>query len=75
MVAVVDPAAELRIEIGTAAPAGMTTGFVELHPATLGGQLDRGGKTGETGADDMHGARRRLSYEAVAQHQPELAGL
>src|SRR6266849_1924672 len=57
MVAVVDSAAEFRVEIGSAAPAGMTTGFVQLYPPTCGAEFDRGGKTGETGPDDMHRAR------------------
>src|SRR5438046_619755 len=54
MVAVVDAAAELRVPIRSAAPAGVTAGFVEPHAAPLGGKLDCGSETGETGADDMH---------------------
>ena len=57
MVAVVDPTAEFGIEIGAAAPAGMRGGFVQKYGATAVGKLDRRGKAGEPGADDMHATR------------------
>ena len=53
MVAVVDPATEFRIEIGSAAPAGMKARFVQTYFTTCGSKLDRGSKTGKTGANDM----------------------
>ena len=59
MVAVVDAAAELGIQIRAASPAGVTAGFIKPHAPTLGGKLDRSGEASETGADDMHRAQRR----------------
>jgi len=53
MVAVVDPATEFRIEIGSAAPAGMKARFVEPYSATCSSELDCRSKTGKTGANDM----------------------
>src|SRR5437867_5081944 len=57
MVAVVDPAAELRIEIGSAAPAGMKARFVQTYLATCSSKLDCGSETGKTGANDMRCTR------------------
>jgi len=58
MVAIVDTATQLRIEIGTATAAGMRGGFIKAHVSTLGGQPDCCGKAREAGADDMHDAWR-----------------
>ena len=57
MITVVDAAAELCIQKRAAAPASVTAGFVQPHASTLSGKFNRGGQTGETGADDMHRAQ------------------
>jgi len=54
MVAVVDPAAEFRIQVRTTAAARMMAGLVNLYPAARSSQLDRCGKSSEAGADHMH---------------------
>ena len=57
MVAVVDSAAEFRIEIGSAASAGMKARFVQTYLATCSSKLDCGSETGKTGANDMRCTR------------------
>ncbi len=59
MVAVVETAAELGVEIGTAAPAGMAARLVEPHFSPGGGQGYRGREPGKPGADDMGPAAAR----------------
>jgi len=54
MVAIVNAATEFRIQVGTAASAGVVAGFIKPHVSALGGKPDRGGKASQTGADDMH---------------------
>ncbi len=73
MIAVVDPASELGIEIGAAASAGMEGGFIQDHGAAGVGERDRGREPGESCTDDMHATRDSppRSYQAVAQHQPQ----
>src|SRR5271155_2094587 len=53
MVAVIDMAAESRIEIRAAAPAGVAARLVEPHAAPGIGQRYCCGKPGEPGADDI----------------------
>ena len=59
MIAIVNAAAELRIQIRTAAPTGVTAGFIEPHTATVAGKPDRSGEASETGPDDMRCTRPR----------------
>ena len=61
MVAVVDPAAELRIEIGAAASPGVWGGFIQNDAATGLGERHRRCKPGEARPDDMHATRARRS--------------
>src|SRR5204863_4469146 len=58
MIAVIDAAAEFGIEKRPAAAAGMLAGFVERDAMSVGDQRHGGGETGDSGADDMHPARR-----------------
>ena len=53
MVAVIDLHVDDGIVIGAAASAGEFRRLVDHHALTFGGQLDGGGKAGETGADDV----------------------
>ena len=57
VVAVVDPAAEFRVEIRTAAPASVRGGFVQAHGATGSGKFDRRGQAREARPDDVDAAR------------------
>jgi len=74
MVAVVNSAAELCVQIRAATPAGMPTGFVEPDPATSSGKLDRGGETGETRADDMHRAQPSTHKNPCRNTSQSLSG-
>jgi len=67
-------ATEFRIQIRTAAPAGVTAGFVEVYPVTLGGELDRCGEASETGADDMNGTRPRYHTRPCRNTSQSLSG-
>ena len=74
MIAVVDAAAELGIEIGAAAPAGMRRSFVQLHRTRASpAAANRRSEPGEARSDRRAPARR--SYQSVAQHQPQLEEL
>lgn len=53
MIAVVDAPAEHVVVVGPAAPAGMASRFVKRHGNAGLGQPDRGGKAGQSGADDV----------------------
>ena len=53
MIAVVDAAAELGVEIRAAASAGMLARFIQRHAPPAFAERHRGGEPGEPGADDM----------------------
>ena len=53
MVTVIDAPAEHVVMVRTAAPAGMAGRFVQGHGNAGLGQPDRGGKAGQSGADDV----------------------
>ena len=59
MVAVVDVDVDDGIVVGAAAPAGELRRLVDHDALPAAGQLDRGGKAGKPGADDVHGARHQ----------------
>src|SRR5215831_3621454 len=59
MVAIVDPAAQLRVEIGTAAPAGVPRSFMQKHEAAGIGKPDRRSKASQPRSDDVHASRDR----------------
>ncbi len=59
MVAVVDPAPKLGIEIGAAAAAGAGGGFIEDYGAAAIGERDRRCEPGEACTNDMHATRAR----------------
>src|SRR5580693_3401588 len=73
MIAVVDGHADRGIVIGAAAAAGKRRGLVHDDAAAVLRQLERGGQTGKTGADDVDDSghhtrlrattRRRYSFE------------
>jgi hypothetical protein len=54
MVPIVDPAAEVLVEIGAAAAPGITGRLVQLYKTPFVDEPDRRGETGEAGANDMH---------------------
>ena len=56
MVAVVDPAAEVRILVGSATAAGVRGGFVHNHGTTGSGEPNRRSQTCEPRADYVHPA-------------------
>ena len=53
VVAVIDLAAELGIEIGAAASARLIGSFIECHLSTRGSKPNGGGEAGEPATDDM----------------------
>src|SRR6516165_9209024 len=57
MVAIINAAAELRIQIRTTAPAGIAARLIKPHVLAFGGQPDSSGEASKTGPDDMHRAR------------------
>ena len=57
MVAVVDPASELGIEIGPAASAGMRGSFIQNDATTGLGECGRRREPGEACANNMHATR------------------
>ena len=74
VIAVVDPAAELGIDVGAAAAAGILRRLVQPHMRALLGEADRRGQPGEAGADHMdpaplHGAgsAHRKPYRKASQ--------
>ena len=54
MIAIVDGETQSRFEIGAAAAAGVTCKLVHDDLARRAGEPDCRGKTGKTGAHDMH---------------------
>ena len=68
MVAVVDGHAEDGVVIGAAASAGERRRFVHDDGFAAQRELDRGGKAGETGADDVDGPRHQMNaYRKMIQ--------
>ncbi len=61
VIAVVDHHAELRIVIGAAAPAGLPGRLVHDHALGLRREANRGGEAGQSGADDVDGARHQTN--------------
>jgi hypothetical protein len=74
MVAIVNAAAELRIQIRTAAPASVAASFIESHTPTLGGKPDRSGEASETGADDMCRTQPRYHTRPCRNTSQSLSG-
>ena len=74
MITVVDAAAELCIQKRTAAPAGVSAGFVQPHTPTPGGKFNRGSQTGETGADHVHRAQPGSHTKPYRNTSHSLAG-
>ena len=56
MIAVVDPASEVGIEIRAAAPPGVWSGFMEDDGAAVSHKRNRRREPRETRSDDMHAA-------------------
>ena len=61
VIAVVDHHAELRIVIGAAAPARLSRRLVHDDALAPLAQPNRGGEAGESGADDVDGARHQTN--------------
>jgi hypothetical protein len=53
VIAIVDAAVELGVEVGAAAPARVGRGFIERDGLALAGQAHRAGQAGDAGANDM----------------------
>ena len=66
MIAVVDDEIERRVIIGATAPARHARGLVKHDPPARLRELNRAGKSGEPGADDMRDAIRAQPVHAKA---------
>ena len=64
MIAIVDAAAKLGVEIGTAAAAGVIARLIKAHLPSRSGERHGRGKPGEPSADDMRQAAGRYLVHA-----------
>ncbi len=67
MVAVIDAAAELAVEIGAAAPAGLRARLVQDDGMAAGGETRRRGEPGQPGADDMDPPHQIIPWRSASQ--------